>query len=183
MVQLHDIISGKHSKLNKQGFIIDKSLSSRNQQVFYNPKEKKLIYNVSGSHSLHDWLVTNPYLAVGKLKQTRRYQQAHQGLRQAKEKYKIPALVTGSSLGGAVASGIGQKEDRIVTYNKGATFGQKTRDIETSYRIRDDPVSVLSSFDKNTKTLSNNNVKTPFTLLNSYNSHMAHNLKGRNIIV
>jgi hypothetical protein len=50
-------------------------------------------------------------------------------------------------------------------------------------RIRDDPVSVLSAFNKNTKTLNNNNVKTPLTLLNSYNSHMAHNLKGRNITV
>jgi hypothetical protein len=182
MVKLYDIISGKHSKLNKQGFIIDKDLSNHNQQTWYNPKEKKLIYNVSGTHNIKDWGV-NAYLLGGKLKQTKRYQQAHQGLRQAKEKYSVPALVTGSSLGGSIASSIGQKDDRIVTFNKGSTFGQKTRDNEVSVRIRDDPVSLLNSFNKNTKTLSNNNVKTPFTLLNSYNAHMAHNLKGRNITV
>jgi hypothetical protein len=182
MVQLYDIISSNNNKLNKQGFIIDKDLSSRNQQVFYNPKEKKLIYNVSGTHNLKDWGV-NAYLLAGKLKNTKRYMDAHQGLRQAKEKYKVPALVTGSSLGGAIASGIGQKEDRIVSYNKGSTFGEKIRDNEVSVRIRDDPVSLLNSFNKNTKTLSNNNVKTPFSLLNSYNSHLSHNLKNKSIIV
>jgi hypothetical protein len=141
---------------------------------------------VVGAHTVGIKLKTegvNAYLLAGKLKDTRRYQQAHQGLRQAKEKYKVPALVTGSSLGGAVASGIGQKDDRIVTYNKGSTFGEKIRDNEQSYRIRDDPVSLLNSFNKNTKTLNNNNVKTPLTLLNSYNAHMAHNLKNKSIIV
>jgi hypothetical protein len=70
----------------------------------------KILWNESstnryGSHNIKDWGV-NAYLLGGKLKQTKRYQQAHQGLRQAKEKYGVnSAVVTGSSLGGGIVTG------------------------------------------------------------------------------
>jgi hypothetical protein len=34
----------------KYGYQIDKGLSNDNQQVYYNPESKKLLYNVTGSH-------------------------------------------------------------------------------------------------------------------------------------
>jgi hypothetical protein len=182
MVQLYDVITN-NKKLRKQGFILDSDLSNHNQQAYYNPEKKKLIYNVSGSHNLKDW-GTNFYLGIGKLKHTKRYQQAHQGLRDAKLKYGVEsAVVSGSSLGGAVASSIGQKQDKIYTFNKGATIGQKVRDNEVGVRIAGDPVSILSSVDKNVKTLKNNNIKSGIAVLDGLNAHLSHNLKHSNIKV
>ena len=87
MVELYDVIKQGYQKNPKlDGFILDKEFSNRNQQAYVNPTEKKYIYNVSGTKNLNDW-GTNMYLAGGKLKMTKRYQDAHEGLRNFKEKY------------------------------------------------------------------------------------------------
>jgi len=80
-VSLHEAIySSYHPKegkaiLGKKGYIYDDKLSNHNESVYYNPTEKKLLYNVAGTHNLRDW-GTNAYLAVGKLKDTNRYKEA-----------------------------------------------------------------------------------------------------------
>ena len=38
-------------EMAKYGYQIDKGLSNENQQVYYNPETKKLLYNVTGSSS------------------------------------------------------------------------------------------------------------------------------------
>lgn len=52
-------------EMAKYGYQIDKKLSNENQQVYYNPENKKLLYNVTGSHSLDDWLNSDLKLALG----------------------------------------------------------------------------------------------------------------------
>jgi hypothetical protein len=47
-------------------------LSNHNQKVYYNPTERKLLYNVSGTHNISD-IGTDIYLALGGLKNTNRY--------------------------------------------------------------------------------------------------------------
>lgn len=49
----------------KYGYQIDKGLSNDNQQVYYNPESKKLLYNVTGSQSLNDWVNVDAKLALG----------------------------------------------------------------------------------------------------------------------
>jgi hypothetical protein len=47
------------------GYMIDKKLSNENQQVYFNPESKKLLYNVTGSQSLSDWVNADAKLALG----------------------------------------------------------------------------------------------------------------------
>jgi hypothetical protein len=52
-------------EMAKYGYVIDTKLSNDNQQVYYNPQTKKLLYNVTGSHSLQDWVNSDLKLALG----------------------------------------------------------------------------------------------------------------------
>ena len=63
-------------KILNEGYVKDKKLSSANQKVFYNKDTGNLLFNVTGSRSLKDFLVNDPMLAIGKLKSTNRYREA-----------------------------------------------------------------------------------------------------------
>ena len=103
-------------ELRKNGFIYDDKLSNDNEQVYYNPTTNKLLFNVSGSHTIKDWLVTDVDLALGKLKNTDRYKEAKEILTKAKQKYNTDhATISGQSLGGSIASYIGNNTDDIYT--------------------------------------------------------------------
>jgi hypothetical protein len=52
-------------EMEKYGYVIDKKLSNDNQQVYYNPTTGKLLYNVTGSHNLTDWVNSDLKLALG----------------------------------------------------------------------------------------------------------------------
>ena len=52
-------------EMAKYGYQIDKGLSNENQQVYYNPETKKLLYNVTGSHTVGDWVNSDLKLALG----------------------------------------------------------------------------------------------------------------------
>ena len=52
-------------EMDKYGYQIDKKLSNENQQVYYNPESKKLLYNVTGSHNVSDWVNSDLKLALG----------------------------------------------------------------------------------------------------------------------
>lgn len=53
------------NEMEKYGYVIDKNLSNDNQQVYYNPTTGKLLYNVTGSHTLGDWVNSDLKLALG----------------------------------------------------------------------------------------------------------------------
>lgn len=57
--------SQQGKEMAKYGYQIDKGLSNDNQQVYYNPDSKKLLYNVTGSHTLDDWVNSDLKLALG----------------------------------------------------------------------------------------------------------------------
>lgn len=52
-------------EMAKYGYQIDKGLSNENQQVYYNPQTNKLLYNVTGSHTIGDWVNSDLKLALG----------------------------------------------------------------------------------------------------------------------
>jgi len=150
-------IKDQENYYKQHGYILDKSLSDRFHQTLYNPNQKKLLYTVAGSRNAFVWLVNDPALAIGQLKSTARYQTAKTALDQAKQKYQPSnTVVSGHSLGGRIASGIGGSGDKILTYNSGHSFNNKVRNNETEYRTRGDWVSMLGSLSQNVKTLSNN---------------------------
>jgi len=55
----------KAKEMSRFGYVIDKKLSNENQQVYFNPESKKLLYNVTGSQSLGDWVNADAKLALG----------------------------------------------------------------------------------------------------------------------
>lgn len=142
-------------ELSKYGYLYDSMLSNTDNAVFYNPKDKRLLQTVAGTHRIGD-IGTDLYLAVGKLKDTDRYKDSHRILREAKQKYGVDsATVAGSSLGGAIAGYISSKNDKVYTLNKGATIGQKVRGNEEAYRTAGDVISLANANSTHMKTLDN----------------------------
>ena len=97
---LHDVLKNSYAK-NKsksmKGYNLDEKLSNHNQQVYYNPTNKKLLYSIAGTHNLRD-VGTDFYLGIGKLKNTNRYKEADKTLKEAKRKYGVSsASITGHS--------------------------------------------------------------------------------------
>jgi hypothetical protein len=192
-LDLYDVINNGYKNRDHQveafknnGYNYDNQLSNHNHQVYHNPTDNKLLFNVAGTHNFND-IGTDLYLASGHLKNTNRYKHADEALKKAKKKYlPVNSVITGHSLGGSIASGIGGKSDKIITYNKGNTIGQKTRANEKSIRIDGDIVSVLGN---NQKTLPKKKSILPFIptarsiIMDGIYSHKSSNLKNKKIFI
>ena len=186
-VSLHDALKASYGdrqssdKLKSAGYVYDSMLSNGNQKVFANPKTKKILFNVAGSHNLADW-VTDGYLLAGKLKDTNRYKEADAKLKMAKTKYAgYDVSVTGHSLGSTIGQQIASKgSDKFFGLDGGFTVGKKVSDNKNfhNYRTSGDLVSLLGSGSKNMTTLRNNNwLKDPIS------SHNVDNIKNEQIFV
>ena len=184
-VTVHDILkNGYDYTKNKQkgrlrGYILDEALSNHNHQTYYHPIKKKLLFNVNGTHNANDW-ITNAKLAIGKgYKESKRYQESHSALREAKAKYNTDrATVTGHSQGGATAGYISSKQDRVITLDKAATIGQKVRSNEKAYRTAGDVVSILNTNSKHMITLKNPNMRFRNGAVDAYLAHNISNIKN-----
>jgi hypothetical protein len=162
------------------GYDLDKSLSNGNEQVYYNKNNNKMIYNVVGTHNFND-VGTDIYLAMGKLKDTSRYKQADDVLKQARIKYKPDnTTLTGHSLGGSIVQYLGKKGDNVLSLDGGFTIGQKSRG--NNYRTSGDLVSLLGSNGKHMTTLENKNLISG-GLLGTYYAHNVDNIKNSGIFV
>jgi hypothetical protein len=172
------------AELGKFGYNLDTSLSNGNQQTYYNPNENKLLFNVAGTHNLSD-VGTDFYLGIGKLKDTNRFKEADNALKQAKSKYKnANTTITGHSLGSSIASYLGDgHNDKIITLDKGSTIGQNTGRDETDYRTSGDLVSLLGANATHTITLQNPHAQTGNFILDGLNAHNVDNIKSSNILI
>ena len=177
------------TSLGKYGYQRDDDLSNHNQQVYYNPIQHKILYDIAGTHNLID-VGTDMYLAAGHLKDTNRYKEADTTLQKAKSKYGVnAATVTGHSLGGSIAGYVANKQDKVITLDKGATIGQKIRSNEKAYRTSGDAVSLLSAGTRGMTTLPNPNksIHTGNSVVdiagNILNAHNVSNIKNSSIFV
>lgn len=189
-VELHDVLKNsykpKENAFKNQGYQFDKDLSNHNQQVYYNPNNKKLLFSVAGTHNLSDW-GTDTWLALGGLKNTNRYTEAKKTLNKAKEKYQpTETSISGHSLGGSIAQGIASKDDKVYALDSGYTIGQKTRSHGGNFqhfRTAGDAVSLLSEGAKNMRTLQNPNNNTGLLALDAYKAHDVGNIKNNKILI
>jgi hypothetical protein len=223
------------SEMAKYGYQIDKGLSNDNQQVYYNPETKKLLYNVTGSHSLQDWVNSDLKLALGikknegkpiiergiesllpqswkkgfdrsyenvfgGLKDTDRYKQADETLKQAKAKY-APAetAITGHSLGGRIVQDIAKGSDKVYALDAGSTIGQSVKGGPNRqiYRTAGDVVSGTTAWNSAVKTLANPHTSKILPALfsadpkkiavagaiDAFNAHSVENIKGSKIFI
>jgi len=163
--------------LKHHGYNYDSRFSNDNHQVYYNPNEQKMIFSITGTHKPTDW-GTNAYLALGKLKDTSRYQESDNALKQAKAYYNPKNVsITGHSLGGTISSYIAQPSDKVYTLNKGTTI-QGYRNNEQAYRTKHDVVSMLGINHKNMTTLENKNL-----FKNIIKNHNIDNIKNEKIFI
>ena len=178
----------KENKLSRWGYNLDKDLSNDNEQVYYNPKEKKLLYSIAGTHNLSD-VGTDIYLAGGALKSTNRYKEADETLKKSKAKYNPQqTVVVGHSLGSSIGQGVASKagKDKFYGLDAGYTFGQKTRDSNGNfhhYRTSGDAVSILGSNAKHVKNLTNSNTRTGIIPYDAYIAHNVSNIKKEKIFI
>lgn len=140
------------SLLRERGYVKDKQLSGKRDQVFYNPETNRTFVTVRGTASVTDALINDPAVAAGFLKSTTRYKHAQNTYDKAANKYSGSSItVGGHSLGGAIASHLNTRsEDRVVTYNKASAprflIGEDRNAVnELHYRNPGDIISVFSA--------------------------------------
>ena len=153
----------------KHGYNFDKDLSNIHSRVYYHPNEKNLLISYRGTKNLLNDLPTDLAILTGNLNNTDRYKHSKDVLDKAKHKYNTSATIIGHSLGGSLASSLGDDRDKIITFNKGAGLlhqPHQAKHNETAYRVNGDIVSSLSSYDHNQKTLKNNTLHNPHFLDN-----------------
>ena len=145
---------------NIEGFLRDEQLSGRRAQVYYNPGTGKVVVNHRGTQGKQDIFTdAKLFLAPSLYKKTRRYQHAKEIQQRAETKYGAKNITTvGHSLGARIASDVGRKSSKIVTYNKpvhALDIGQKLPKQETHIRTTFDIPSVLGTVfhPKNTRTI------------------------------
>jgi hypothetical protein len=165
------------NELANKNYVLDKDLSNKNNFIYVNDKEKKIVHNVKGTNpfSLQD-IGTDLYLGLNKLENTNRFKDSKKRLSQAKDKYKdYNTTVTGHSLG----SSIGEK---IADKNKDKFFGlngyyQPFKPTSSNngrfeyYRTEFDPISLFGANKTNVKTLINKHDPTgiiPIDLLKAH---------------
>ena len=186
---LHDAINASYQStddarniLNKQGYKMDDELSNIEEKVYYNNNTGDLLIGYRGSVNLeNDWLDTNIKLLNGDLENSERYKRSKDVYEKAKHKYnKDKVTLVGDSLGGSLASAVGNDNDNILTHNKGVSIGNiGNKKNEKAYREKGDLISILNYGGSNTKTLNNG----LFGKLNPLSAHNYKLLKDKNIFV
>jgi len=158
--------------LAKQGYTLDKKLSTNESKVFVDSMGNPNIA-FRGSKTAKDWLVSDTLLALGASRLDPRFSQAKTLTKQVEKKYGKPADVFGHSLSGAIAEKSGAS-GKIYTYNKGVGIGDIGKTIpknQTDIRTKADLVSALSLTQK-----YNGDQQTIKGSLNPIKAHSLENL-------
>ena len=155
--------------LEKNNYTLDKDLSTKEARVFVDEHGTPNI-TVRGSHSVKDFLISDPLLALGLSKYDPRQKRTDNLIEKTKKKYEKDPNLYGHSLGGALINKANTTGD-ITTFNKGAGIGDLFKKIpkrQTDIRTSGDLVSALSTTQKgkNKITLKNNNIITAHGLKN-----------------
>ena len=193
-MQLYDLLKQSYEPLNNSslkkfedlGYQLDTSLSNKNNKVFYNQAQKKIIFIVKGTNptSAQD-VYTDVALSFGRLKNTDRYKDSDKRLKQAKQKYGVSsALVVGHSLGAIISKYIAGSSDKVVQYNSASVIGEKPRDNVTSYRTSGDLVSLLNKNTSITLDKEKTNISDAFgSVGRALSSHDLNQIKNVDIPV
>ena len=140
-----------NADLSKYGYQTDTALSTKENKVFYNPSQNKVLYTVAGTNPLSARDIgTDAYLAfLGQagLRKTNRYKEAKSVLERAREKYKgSKKVLLGHSLASSIISDIAKPEEKVYGFGTGSGLFP-SQQKGTFYRTAYDPFS-YTSYDK-----------------------------------
>lgn len=180
------------SKLKPYGYTYDTALSTKENKVFYNPFDNKVVMSVSGTDPFNRRDVgTDLYLAFGGqegLQKTDRYKEAESVMKKVRGKYKgQKKTLIGHSLGSAIINTLANDDEIVKGFGTGSGFFPTKRKGE-GYRTFYDPFSFTSSDtiiapykpEKKDNLRASQVVDFPQGLLPS---HSFQNLKNKNIFV
>ena len=161
-----------------KGYILDKDLSSKTEQFYYNPETNKMLMNIRGTASLDD-IKTDFQMLRGKLKETDRYKQADTKLKQAREKYKdYDRTITSHSLGGAISERIATPDERVISLNKADLGGKRKNHIDI--RTTGDLVSSYGLLGNHYHVIGKGRLDNP---LDWFTSHKAGAIKDLELFI
>ena len=149
------ISSGYQPKHTEEidNFKIDKSLSTRTQQVYHNELTGEAVINHRGTAGMFDWFNNAAYMYGGEAlyKLTPRYQEAYYKQKQVEKKYgKENTITVGHSQGGLLAELVGEDSKEINTLNKAtrpAFFPPSKHKNQTDIRSKCDIISAFGYYD------------------------------------
>jgi len=160
--------------LAKQGYKLDKKLSTNESKVFIDGEGNPNIA-FRGSKTVKDFLFSDALVGLGGSRYDPRFTEAKALTKRVEAKYGKPADVFGHSLGGTLAEASGAS-GKITTFNKGVGYGDIGKSIpknQTDIRTRNDVVSALALTQKHDGDLVN--LKTSL-LQNPVKAHSLDNL-------
>ena len=139
----------KEDRRAVDGFTYNAKASNDEHAVYVNEETKKIVVAYRGSRTQEDWLVSDKYIAKGKLEDSPRFKRElvfTEGLLDVIPKdYSVD--FTGSSLGGTLAYTLGHAtKQRAVVFNPGVGVdgAKKHGDDNTKfYHAEGDPISVM----------------------------------------
>lgn len=141
-------VSYSQGDLRPYGYTYDRSLSTKENKVFYNPSQNKVIFTVAGTNPLSARDIgTDAYLAfMGQagLTKTNRYKEAEQVLKKTRQKYKKAGkTLVGHSLGSAIVSELAKGNENVKGFGTGSGIFPE-RQVGETYRTFYDPFSFTS---------------------------------------
>jgi hypothetical protein len=136
-------------KVSPYGYRYDPELSTKENKVFYNPTNKRVVFTVAGTNpaSFRD-IATDAYLAfLGRtgLKQTSRYKEAENVMKNVREKYpKSKKTLIAHSLGSAIVGTLAEKNEDVIGFATASGF-IPVKQRGYYYRTANDPFSYTST--------------------------------------
>jgi hypothetical protein len=151
--RIRDLLQGSYSKntearelAKKNKMKLDENLSNAEQKIYVDEKGNPTI-TYAGSRKISDWLVTNPLLALGLEKYSPRFKRSEKVMEDVRKKYGgKPVTIVGHSLGAAIGTAVGKKQDKIISVDRGiglGGIGKKLGSNVTDIRTSNDLVSAL----------------------------------------
>jgi hypothetical protein len=160
MTELYDLLTVGYSNdkqkqkefAEKHGYTFDSDLSNKKHQFYINNDTGNLIHSINGTQNIQDW-GTNLMIGLGMGEKTKRYKEEKNALEKAKKRHNPKqTTIVSHSQGSYYATRIGDKDDKIITYN-GAFTSPKVKKNNQNYRTFFDPISLLSIGTKHTQTV------------------------------
>lgn len=158
-------------------FVLDKKLSTRKAQVYFNPKTDEVVVNNRGTTgTIADWTNNAAYVA-GLYDKTGRMKQAEKVQRKAISKYGKVDVNVGHSQGGIITRKLNEKglTNEVINLNPAAMF-EKQKKNETVIRSSRDVVSGLHAVNPFSKKKQTHVVKGVYNPIKEHGTDLLNRM-------